>query len=326
MYSSREDHRTRLHIAAACTALVLGGCLMQNQTAPPLMGPSGFGRKLTMTATPDTLPRDGSSQSVIRVSYRDGVTDAPLTQRRIVLSATAGTLSVGEVVTDSNGDAAFTFIAPGVDVPVRFVSVVATPVDDNSDNALPQTVGLTVMGPDVPIASFTFAPAAPVLSGIVTFDAGATTLGGYACGTACTYEWDFGDGSAASGMLAQHAYLVTGVQTVTLTVRSPQGTSSTASRLLAIMTPPLPVAAFTVAPASPSSGSSAVFNATTTTAGAGTTITEYLWDFGDGSALVSTAVPITTHTYAAPGTVAVTLVVTDSLGRTATITVPVTVV
>jgi hypothetical protein len=37
--------------------MLLGGCMMQNQSAPAENGPSSFGFALTMTAVPDRLPR-----------------------------------------------------------------------------------------------------------------------------------------------------------------------------------------------------------------------------------------------------------------------------
>src|SRR3970040_1280362 len=104
MQSSRHNRFRRLRAAgAACAMLILSGCMMQNQSAPPLSGPSGFGQALTLTAPPDVLPRDGSSESIIRVNFREGGTNEPLASRRLVLATSAGTLSAGEVVTDVGG-------------------------------------------------------------------------------------------------------------------------------------------------------------------------------------------------------------------------------
>jgi PKD repeat protein len=316
-------------LAALVAAVFLGGCMIQNQTAPPLSGPSGFGRQLRMTATPDTLPRDGSSQSVIRMTYTDHE-NKPLSRRVLLMSSVPGTLSAPEVTTDASGQAAFTLTAPGANVNVDAVVVTAIPVANESDsadgaNVVPQSLAINVLGADVPVASFTFSPASPALGGSVTFDASGTTLNGTPCGAVCTYSWDFGDGTSATGQLAQHTFQTTGVHTITLTVSAPGGTSSSTSRSFAIAPPAAPRAAFIVSPSSPVANQQAVFDATTSSVGTGASIVLYTFNFGDGTGS-SSSVPIVTKTYAAPGTVTVSLTVTDSLGRTASVTVAVTVV
>jgi chitinase len=159
----------------------------------------------------------------------------------------------------------------------------------------------------------------------VTFDASGSRLAGAACGTACTYTWDFGDGSSGTGQLVQHTFTTAGVQNVTLTVEAPGGTRNSVTRSFVIGAPIAPNAVFTVTPASPTAGAQAIFNASSSTVGAGASITEYVWDFGDGTSTTSN-VPITPKTYGAAGTYIVTLTVRDSLGRTATVTASVTVV
>ncbi len=62
-------------------------------------------------------------------------------------------------------------------------------------------------------------------------------------------------------------------------------------------------------------GETAKFNATAST-GNGAPITSYKWNFGDGSAEVSSEEPLTTHTYTAAGTYTVTLAVHNSVGTT----------
>jgi PKD repeat protein len=298
--------------------------MMQNQSAPPLAGPSGFGLSLTLAARPDTLPRDGSSQSTILVTFRDGSSNEPLSGRRLVLSTSAGTLSSSEVQTDSAGNAAFTFTAPSIDTPASAASVRVLPVGEDAANVVPKFVQIALLGPDVPTAAFTFNPSSPSVGADVTFDASTSSLAGSACGATCSYTWDFGDGSSGTGMLVQHIYTSAGVRNVTLTVGAPGGTSNTATRSFTLGAPTAPVAAFTVTPANPVATQQAIFNASTSTVGSGATIAQYVWDFGD-STTTTTTVPITPKTYAAAGTYIATLTVTDSLGRTATVTQTVTV-
>ena len=73
MHSIRDESHDGLRCALprAASGLFLGGCTMQNQSAPVLGGPSGFGVSLSMTASPVVLPRDGSSQATITVTARD---------------------------------------------------------------------------------------------------------------------------------------------------------------------------------------------------------------------------------------------------------------
>jgi PKD repeat protein len=178
----------------------------------------------------------------------------------------------------------------------------------------------------VPEASFTYTPVPATVGQATTFDATGTKLNGAACGNSCTYTWDFGDGTSGTGILIQKSFTTTGVQTVTLTVGGPGGTSNSTSQSFVVQAPAPPVASFTVAPSSPTSGVPAIFSAAASTVGVGATITNYQWNFNDGTAIVSNANSMTvSHTFAAPATYTVTLTITDSLGRTATVTQTVTV-
>ncbi|WP_456487125.1 NosD domain-containing protein, partial [Candidatus Alkanophaga liquidiphilum] len=66
-----------------------------------------------------------------------------------------------------------------------------------------------------PVASFTYSPKHPSVNQPVTFDASASYDPD---GTIVSYEWDFGDGTTASGVVVTHAYSAAGSYTVTLTV------------------------------------------------------------------------------------------------------------
>src|SRR4051812_45296090 len=95
-----------------------GGCTIHPaDSAPPLTGPSSFGRSLTVTATPDNIAADGS-QSAINVLLLDAsgapIAGAPL-QVYTSVSGTPinyGSLSSGTVVTSAAGKATVVYYAP----------------------------------------------------------------------------------------------------------------------------------------------------------------------------------------------------------------------
>ncbi|TMK99868.1 MAG: PKD domain-containing protein [Actinobacteria bacterium] len=85
----------------------------------------------------------------------------------------------------------------------------------------------------------------------------------------------------------------------------------------------VPVASFTIVPNPATAGSPAGFNGNASTDPDGT-IASYSWNFGDGTAAGSGAVP--THVYGAPGTYTATLTVTDNGGNTSSVSQAVSVV
>ena len=83
-----------------------------------------------------------------------------------------------------------------------------------------------------------------------------------------------------------------------------------------------PTAEFAVATASPVAGQPVIFDGSASSSPEGS-ISSYSWDFGDGSASGSGVEP--SHTYALPGTYAVALTVTDSLGTSTSVSHTVTI-
>jgi PKD repeat protein len=174
-----------------------------------------------------------------------------------------------------------------------------------------------------PTANFTFSPAAPVVNQTINFNGGVSTAGtGHSI---VRYDWDFGSGSNQSGITVSKAYDVAGSYNVTLTVTDESGQTGQVTKAVAVSTAPgggSLVAAFTKSPTDPHNGDTVNFNASTSTASSGTTITNYAWDFGDGTGSATNAGPQTSHVYVVTvtHTYTVTLTITDSLGRSATTT------
>ncbi|MGI8867725.1 MAG: PKD domain-containing protein [Mycobacteriales bacterium] len=137
-------------------------------------------------------------------------------------------------------------------------------------------------------------------------------------GTIASYSWNYGDNSpAGSGATASHTYAAPGTYPVALTVTDNQGATNTVTKSVSV-TNTAPTAAFT-------SSTAALVASFDGSGSADTdgTIASYGWNFGDGTAAGSGKT--TNHVYAAPGTYAATLTVTDNAGATGTITHNVTV-
>ncbi|UTN03425.1 PKD domain-containing protein [Flavobacterium bizetiae] len=126
------------------------------------------------------------------------------------------------------------------------------------------------------------------------------------------YAWDFGDGNTSNIESPTHQYAASGTYTVTLVVTNTNGCSSTASETIVVTKDPNVAAGFTINDADQCvSGNN--FNFTNnSTVTAGYTITDYAWDFGDGSPIDNTENP--SHTYTAAGNYTVTVSITASNG------------
>src|SRR5687768_9316220 len=100
------------------TAVAAAGCTMANVDPPPLAGPSEMSLALTVSANPDVLSLDGSSQSLITIEARDTngqlATNVPLRVEILAdgLVTDFGALSARTLVTGSNGRASLTYTAP----------------------------------------------------------------------------------------------------------------------------------------------------------------------------------------------------------------------
>jgi PKD repeat protein len=114
------------------------------------------------------------------------------------------------------------------------------------------------------------------------------------------------------------SYDVPGTYNVVLTVTDDVGQTDTESNSVVVSsgTAQAPSAAFNFSPSQPTVSQSVFFNASQSTGGVGT-ITNYAWDFGDGSFSNTNAAPTTSHTYTAAGNYVVQLVITTSVNQTA---------
>lgn len=134
-----------------------------------------------------------------------------------------------------------------------------------------------------------------------------------------TSTWYFGDGTSGIGANTSHTYSTPGTYTVTLVVNY-NNCTDTATNTVTILQGPN-----TQFTASSTSGCVAPF--TTTFTNTSTGATSFIWDFGDGSPMVSTSSTASqTHTYQSFGTYNATLIATSANGCSDTFVVPISVV
>jgi PKD repeat protein len=329
-------HRLFTRALVVAVAAVAGACTLDKQTAPDLAGPSEFATSVVISISPDVLPQDGSSQSVITMTARDA-NGQPL--RNLGLRAEIrvdgtpidfGTLSARSVVTGSDGRATIVYTAPSspdvsVD-PFTVVEIVVTPIgtDFNNTQARSASMRLVPTGriapPDGLRPAFTFTPSTPTDHQDILFDASSSQAP--ANNPIASYSWNFGDGDRGSGRTATHDYSDPGTFIVTLTITDGFGRSASTSQSLTVGAGVDPTATFTFSPTDPVPGSTVNFNASGSRAAPGRSIVRYTWDFGDGT---SGSGVQASHRYTVLGSYTVTLKVTDDAGRTsvATQTVPI---
>ena len=131
---------------------------------------------------------------------------------------------------------------------------------------------------DRPVASFTATPEFDYPPLEVTFDASASSSPN---GAIVSYEWDFGDDEAGSGVTVEHTYTEKGTYSVTLVVTDSTGaTAARTDEVQALSLPP--VAKFTVTPYYVTVDEAVWFDASDSYDPDGE-IVDYLWDFGDGT-------------------------------------------
>jgi gliding motility-associated-like protein len=137
------------------------------------------------------------------------------------------------------------------------------------------------------------------------------------------YLFEFGDGNTSSGSNASlnYSYAKPGTYLVKVVTTSKTGCVDSSAGFPIIIG--APTVNFTEPPAITCGALTFNFKDLSTTYPAGSTIVNWLWDFGDGTTSNSPAPP--SHTYSAAGTYVPNLTVIDNNGCSATLDSPVTV-
>jgi PKD repeat protein len=194
----------------------------------------------------------------------------------------------------------------------------ATDADTGGDGIeTGETTGSVTVTTTAPTAAFNVSTA-PQVGTPVTFNAATSSDGD---GSVASYAWDLdNDGSAddATGVTATQTYATPDLYTVGLVVTDNCGVASARREITFNVTNPAPTANFTIAPNPAKPGEAVTFTSTSTDPGG--SIASYQWDLDDddvyneGGTTGETNAATVTATYAAAGTYAIKLIVTDNNG------------
>jgi len=158
-----------------------------------------------------------------------------------------------------------------------------------------------------PFANFNFTGAC-LPNGATPF----TDQSSVTAGNISQWLWNFGDGTTSTQQNPVHNYSSTGPFNVTLTVTTNNGCSDDSVKIMDKIYAQ-PIASFS-APADVCAGST--INLVDQSTAANSTITKWLWDFGDGT---TSTQQNPSKTYSNPNTYTVTLTVTSAAGCLSTI-------
>jgi PKD repeat protein len=325
--------RNLTRLVSALSLMLLAGCTVQKTQAPPLAGPSEFALGLTLQAVPDSIIQDGASQATILVEAH-GPNNQPV--RALAMRAEIsldgivqdfGILSAKTIATGDDGRARLTYTAPlgsPLSTKTSLVTIRVTPIGTDYRGEVARTVDIRlvpqgIIGPINPglVAAFVMTPNPATSFSAVHFDASTSTDNGVRCGAACSYSWNFGDGSNGSGLTVSHEFRAVGSFLVTLTVTDARGATAVTSQSLVVGAGTPPTAAFDFSPSSPLIDQTIFFTAAASRAVAGRQIVSYDWDFGSGRFASGVT---TSKSYSTAGSYNVTLTVTDDAGGKGTIT------
>jgi PKD repeat protein len=326
-------------IYAALSLGAAAACTVHQDGAPSLSGPSTNAISLTISATPDTLPQNGTAQATVRIkAFNAGGQPLASLPVRLDLKLNGvnqdfGTLSVRNLVTGSDGTASAIYTAPagpnagGLGTTV---AVVATPVAGdavnqgvlNSVGAVSQAFvrlvseGVTNPGSDTPTAAFT--TAGTLTAGALVLFNGTTSTSGGTNSAVVDWDWDFGDGSPhGNGSVVTHSFATARPYAVVLTVTNSLGRSTSTTSVVTIGAGTGPLPLFTALP------NPATVNSTVTLDGSPSTGSpiNYTWTITSPAAAVTRfGGPDAKVTFSptAVGNWNVNLTVTDTNGRSNT--------
>ncbi|MCK5415075.1 MAG: TIGR03790 family protein, partial [Thermoplasmata archaeon] len=168
------------------------------------------------------------------------------------------------------------------------------------------------VGNRAPLPLISVEPDSRLTGEVFTFNASESSdLDGQVVSTA----WDFGDANTSEGWTTLHSYRWPGEYVVRLTIIDDDGAKASVTRRITVLNR-APMAAYAVDDPEVWKGRSATLNASASSDPDGR-VSQYEWDFGDGTEGEITRSPLVNHVFETAGEVTVTLTVVDDMGSTA---------
>jgi len=228
------------------------------------------------------------------------------------LSATAVSLGDGISVTSFSVKSS-TQIEVHFDVSRSAMAGPRTITVTMSTGSVTATSALNVMSNTVPKARFTISPSTGSLVTVFEFNASTSSDPDQ---DHLSYAWKLSDGATGTGKKLTHKFQQVGTHDVELTVTDSQGGTSIASQQIEVLKNSPPVIKIKVHPGlKGDTNTNFVFDGSGTTDPDGR-VTDWIWDFGDGSRKKHGA--ILEHQYAKAGKYLAALTAVDNKGNVAT--------
>ena len=159
-------------------------------------------------------------------------------------------------------------------------SVTLTVSDAAGTTASVQQNVTVTAAPRPTVTGINISPASPFAGQAASFTALFTVAPNHRI---VSFQWLWGDGTntTTSNASTTHVFDRNGTYVVTVTATDDLGQSASASATVTVGGGA--TASFTFSPSNPQPGDTVFFNGSPSTAAGGATITQYTWDFGDGT-------------------------------------------